>query len=122
VSSADSDVDDISEVIDISVDQSSNEVTTGVDATLCLFIALNGPTAATVKLFGHATVEADESSESSSSPGAGGSLEWVLYGSVTVDVDGRLWVVSPLPAGQYKVMVSAMTGAGSVIVRESHSA
>ena len=114
-------VDSVDEIIDIIVDQSNNEVTTGTNATLNLFVLLNGPTAATLQLFAEATDETLPSGSSSSSPGA--TSEWVLNAaSGAITVNGLLWVVTPLPAGRYKVVVSALTGSGEVIIRESHSA
>jgi hypothetical protein len=114
-------VDTVDEIIDITVDQSDNEVTTGTNAVLNLFVLLNGPTAATLQLFAEATDETLPAGSSSSSPGA--TSEWVLYDdSGAIDVNGYLWVVEPLPAGRYKVVVSALTGSGEVIIRESHSA
>jgi|GEM_PF-5268248 len=110
-------VDSVSEEIDITLDPTPNPVTTGANASLFIYAGLDGPTAATLQLFAEAT---DETTEGSSSSGAGGN--WVYYGEHAVDVKGLLWVIQPLPAGKYKVVVSAKTGNGDVIIKESHSA
>lgn len=122
VESADSSVDDVTEVINIAVDQAGNPTTRGSNSRLFLFVLLGGPSAATLQLFAKATDESEAGGSSSSSSSPSGSSEWVFHvENATVDAKGLLWVIDLLPAGIYKVVVSSITGSGEVTIRESHT-
>jgi hypothetical protein len=121
VTATDADVDSVDEIISVDLDQSGNETSRGANSALFLFVILNGPSAATLQLFAKATDESEEGEGSSSSSPSGAS-EWVLCEeNNSIDADGLLWKFEGLPAGKYKVVLSALTGSGEVIIRESHS-
>ena len=119
VTAVDTNIDDVEEIIDTRVPEGAGEVPRGDHATLVLYAILDGGvTAATVVLYGRCN---DELGESSSSPDTGD--EWAKYGSwEDVDVANRMVVLPDMPANEYKVMVTAITGTGAVIIREQHSA
>lgn len=120
VTSADTDIDAIDEVIDTRVDQDGKPVTTGANSLLALFVLLGGPTAATIHVYAKATDE--EAAESGSSSSPSGTAEWAFNVEKTVDTKNLMTALWPLPAGIYKVMVTSITGSGTVTIRESHSA
>lgn len=119
VDTVDANIDAFEDVIDTREDTTVNDAptTTGADCTLSLYVLLNGPTAATLHLYGKATDESE--SEGSSSSGAVSS--WAYHSELTVDEKGLLNVVTDLPADEYKVMVTSITGTGDVVIREVHS-
>lgn len=117
VAAADSDVDSVVEILDTRLPEGPGEVPRGDHATLVLYVVLDGGvTAATIRLYGRCDPEVG----SSSSPDAGD--EWAFYDDWAVDQKNLMIVLSDMVASEYKVMVSAITGSGAVIVRESHSA
>ena len=118
VAAADADIDAVTEIIDTQVPEGAGEVPRGDHATLVLYAVLDGPSAAKIKIYGHCD---DELGESSSSPDAGD--EWALYGAeLDVTSDNLMTVLVDMPANEYKVMVTSVTGTGNVIIREQHSA
>jgi len=122
VDAIDASIDDVSEIIDTRLSESSAPVTRGDHATLALFVILiGGATAATLQLFARGNDESDSGSSSSSSAG---DNPWCLVEQFNVTVDNLLNVFVDLPAGEYKAMVTAITGGSDdrVIVREQHSA
>jgi len=113
----DANVQDIAESIDTRATEGVGEVPRGDHASLVLYAILEGGvTAANIALYGRATD--DESSSSASS----GNDEWCYYGDWDVDVRNLMVVLADMPASEYKVMVTSMTGVGSVTIREQHSA
>ena len=86
---------------------------------LALYVVFDGPTAATLELYSKATDESEDSEGSSSSGSVG---QWAFHSEISVTSKGLIHVIHPLPADEYKVMVTAITGTGEVIIRESHSA
>ena len=116
VDTADTDVSEIAESIDTTLPEGQGSVPRGDHATLVLYAILEGgATAAHIDLYGRATD--DESSSSASS----GNDEWCYYGGWDVDAKNLMVVLADMPASEYKVMVTSLD-AGSVIVREQHSA
>lgn len=117
------DIDDIVESIDLRLTEDGQPVPAGYNAYLVLFVLLrDGITAADIELFasGELGQLGPEGSESSIPGGASefckvGATE-ALTGSVN-----RALIFDNLPAGEYKVRVSAIAGAGTVIIREAHS-
>jgi len=121
VNGVDASIDDVDEIIDTRIDEDDRSVTSGASSLLALFVLLDSLTAATLDIYVRATDEStDAPVSSSSSSGSVGS--WAFYEQITVDVRNLLHVMWPLPAGEYKVMVTAITGTGGVTIRESHSA
>lgn len=117
VDAVDANVQDIVESIDTRATEGVGEVPRGDHATLVLYAILEGDvTAANIALYGRATD--DESSSSASS----GNDEWCYYDDWDVDVKNLMVVLADMPASEYKVMVTSLTGAGSVTIREQHSA
>jgi len=121
VSAVDTSIDTFDETIDTRIDEDERSVTSGASSLLALFVLLGGPTAATLDIYVRATDESG-STASSSSSSSGDTGMWAFYEQITVDARNLLHVMWPLPAGVYKVMVTAITGDGDVIIRESHSA
>lgn len=115
VSAADSDVDSVEEVLDNRIDGTDNGNSRGHDTTIAIFVLLDGPSGATVQLWASGSEEEEGSSSSSL---AGG--EWCKYAEQAV-TGNTLLVYSDMPAGEYKVVVSSITGAGDVVIREAHS-
>jgi len=127
VAAADASIDAVSEIIDTRLNEGGTTGTRGDHAILALFVILaNCATAATLRLFAKGDDEvgneASSSSSSSSSPGCSDS-DWCLIDEFNVTVDNLLRTYVDLPAGEYKVMVTAITGGtgNRVIVREQHS-
>lgn len=119
VAVADGDVDDVAEILDTRVDLGDDRKgNRGHETTIAVFALLDGPTAATIQLWGLGSEEEFEDSSSSSIGGSGG--EWCMYDSQNITVNTML-VYANMPAGLYKVVVSAITGAGDVVIREAHS-
>lgn len=121
VDAVDSDINDFTEVIDTRTDDNEQSVSRGANNALALYVILGGDaTAATLQLYAKGTDESEEGESSSSSP-SGASSEWCFYEEFSVDVKNLLKWFS-LPASEYKVMVTVLTGAGEVIIREAHAA
>ena len=121
VESADANIDAFEEVIDTREDATVNDspTTTGSDCTLAIYALLGGEaTAATLQLYAKAT---DESAEEPSSSSSGSVSSWAFHSEFSVDAKGLLRVTVDLPADEYKVMVTSITGTGEVVIRESHS-
>ena len=118
VDTADADVDAVEEVLDTRVDSDDRPGNRGHQTTIALFVLLDGPLGATVQLWGYAAAETDEGGSSSLSSG---TSEWCQYVEQAVTKNTML-VYPQMPAGEYKVVVSSITGSGDVIVREAHSA
>ena len=126
VDAVDASIDAVSEIIDTRLNEGGTSVTRGDHTTLALFVKLfNCATAATLRLFAHGVVEEDEesSSSSSSSPDDCADSDWFLVEEFAVTADNLLQIYVDLPAGEYKVMVTGITGGTGtrVIVREQHS-
>jgi hypothetical protein len=101
----------------------------GQNGQMDLALIVEGFSSVTVQLWLQAEIEqrglqpsapasSSSSSSSSSYPTTG---EWVYVGDKTVD-KSTLWIVKDTPPGKYKVRVSAVSGSGSVRIRESHAA
>lgn len=106
----------VEETLDTRVDGNPNGGNRGHYTTMALFIVLDGPVGATVQIWGNGSDETDGSSSSSS-----GTHDWCRY--VEQAITGNTMLVYPdMPAGEYKVVISSITGSGDVIVREAHSA
>jgi len=117
VTVVDTDVEDIAEIIDTTAPEGQGGVPRGDHATLVLYAILEGGvSAAHIDLYGRCSDE-----ESSSSP-ASGEDEWCYYDGWDVDVKNLMVVLADMPASEYKVMVTSITGSGSVVIREQHSA
>ena len=112
----------VDEIIDTRLNEGETMVTRGDHATLALFVILiGGATAATLQLFARGDDEAEDEGSSSSSPG---DDPWCLAGALSVTADNLLQVFVDMPAGEYKVVVTGITGGVGtrVIIREQHSA
>jgi hypothetical protein len=120
ISSADTDVDAIAEVIDTRFDETERPVVSGHHATLALFLLLDGITSADVYLYAKGDEEPFEEGSSSSSPS--GVSEWCVYGSKATITANTMLLFQDMPAGQYKVFIDNLAGSGEVVVREQHSA
>jgi hypothetical protein len=121
VTSIDADIDDFDDVIDTRYDGNDQSVSYGANGTLALYVILGGSaTAATLQLYALGTDESEAGESSSSSP-SGASSEWCFYEEFTVDTKNLLKQFVDLPAGEYKVMVTVLTGSGSVIIRNAFS-
>jgi hypothetical protein len=117
VDTNDPNVQDIAEIIDTRQTEGQGGVPRGDHATLVLYAILEGgTTAANIALYGRASDE-----ESSSSP-ASGEDEWCYYDDWAVDAKNLMVVLPDMPASEYKVMVTGITGGGTVAIREQHSA
>ena len=120
-------VDAIAEILDTRLPEGVGEVPRGDHATLVLYAVLCGVESAVVELYGRADVVGEEdpdlSSSSSSSSSAGACHDWAKYGeAILAGPESRMVVLPDMPASEYKVMVTGITGSGSVIIREQHSA
>ena len=126
VDAVDASIDAVEEIIDTRLNEGGTSVTRGDHTTLALFVKLtNCATAATLRLFAYGAVEGDdESSSSSSSPGDCVDSDWFFVEEFAVTADNLLRILVDLPAGEYKVMVAAITGGEGdrVTIREQHSA
>lgn len=123
VSAVDASIDAFDDTIDTRIDEDIRSVTSGASSLLALFVLLDGGiTAATLDIYAQATDESIDAPVSSSSSSSGFFGSWAFYEQITVDIRNLLHVIWPLPAGVYKVMVTAITGAGDLVIRESHSA
>jgi hypothetical protein len=129
VVAADVSVDAIAEILDTRLPEGVGEVPRGDHATLVLYVMLCGVEAVTIELYGRADVVGEEdpdlssSSSSSSSSSAEACHDWAKYGeAILTGPESRMVVLPDMPASEYKVMVTGITGSGSVIVREQHSA
>lgn len=119
VAAAESDIEKVTQILDTRRPEGPGEVPRGDHATLVLYAVLaEGATAATIQLYGHCDDEVDDSSSSSPDP----EDEWAFYDDWTVDVKNLMVVLPDMPATEYKVMVTSITGGGRVIIREQHSA
>ena len=114
---ADANVDAVAEILDSRVGLDGTDGSRGHETTLALFILLDGPSGATIQVWGNG---ADEEESSSSSLPSGAS-EWCQYVEETLTKNTML-VYPQMPAGEYKIVVTSITGSGDVIVREAHSA
>jgi hypothetical protein len=118
VTAADADVGSVVETLDTRVPEGVGEVPRGDHATLVLYVVLGGGvTAATIQLFGRCNDEVESSSSSPTSED-----EWCFYDDWTADAKNLMVVLPDMPASEYKVVVSAITGSGAVAIREQHSA
>ena len=122
VSAIDANIDAFEAIIDTRIDEDDRSVTSGASSLLALFVLLGGPSAATLDIYARATSEDEAAAGSSSSSSSGSIGTWAFYERITVDTRNLLHVMWPLPAGEYKVMVTAITGDGEVTIREAHSA
>jgi hypothetical protein len=126
VTVADPDVDRIPEIIDTRVDDNGKGASSGYGDSIVIYVLLrDGATGVTLSLWGRGTDESltpngNESSSSSSSSSATES-DWCSYIEVTGITVNTMLVFSPMPASEYKVMVTDV-GGGAVILREAHSA
>lgn len=105
----------------------------GHNGQLDLALIVGGFSSVTVQLWLLAEIEqrelqppaSDSSSSSSATSSSSSSFsptgEWVYVGDKTVD-KSTLWIVKDVPPGKYKVRVSAVSGSGSIQIRESHAA
>ena len=117
VTANDADIDAVTEVLDTRAPEGVGEVSRGDHATLVLYAVLDDAvTAATISLYAKCDGELDESSSS-----ADAGDEWAYYDDWAVDVKNLMVVLADMPANEYKVMVTGITGSGTVIVREQHS-
>lgn len=66
--------------------------------------------------------DANASSSSSSSSPLPATEDWVLAEQKTGIGGPVLWVAKDIPPGEYKIVMSAATGSGYVILREQHAA
>lgn len=117
VDTNDTDVDAIEEVLDTRVDASGNPVVNGHRQTIALFVLPEDGETCNVTLYGRSNDESQEESASSSSPS--GVTEWSAYDTQT-GIGNKMLVYTDMPAGEYKVMVTAISD-GAVIIREAHS-
>jgi len=122
VSAIDANIDAFEAIIDTRIDEDDRSVTSGASSLLALFVLLGGPSAATLDIYARATSEDEAAAGSSSSSSSGSIGTWAFYERITVDTRNLLHVMWPLPAGEYKVMVTSITGDGEVTIREAHSA
>ena len=121
VSVVDTDLDVIAEEIDTRLNESGNPNLRGDGQTLALFIILVGcATAATLELYIYGGDDIDGSSSSSGD----GSDAWCLVDAAFSPAANVLKLFNDMPAGRYKVMVTAITGGSGerVIIKEQHSA
>ena len=116
VDTADADVDSIDEVLDTRIDNTDNGNSRGHETTIAIFALFDGPTGATIQLWGHGSDESFEGSSSSSLD----SGEWCKYDEKAI-TENTMLVYASMPAGEYKVVVSSITGSGDVVIREAHS-
>jgi hypothetical protein len=119
VDAADADVDAVDEIIDTRVDDNVQPVAHGLEATLALFIIFDGATGADVSLWYRGNDEEEEGDDSSSSP-SGAAGNWCRYAVATGLSVNTMLVYSGVPAGEWKLVVDALTGA-SLTIREAHS-
>lgn len=100
----------------------------GRNAQIIMAIIVEGFSAVTVQAWMKANITTEgltyeDSSSSSSSPGATlpTTGEWVKVGTKVV-ATSELWIVTDVPPGQYKFLISAVTGSGHIQLREQHAA
>ncbi len=120
VAVADADLGAVAEEIDSRLNEAGNPVVRGDGQTLALFVILaNGATAATLELHIYGGDDTDGSSSSSGD----GSDAWCLVDAAFSITENALKLFTDMPAGRYKVKVTAITGGSGdrVIVKEQHS-
>lgn len=122
VDAIDAAVGEIVEEIDTTKNESGGANLRGDGQTLALFvIPVGGATGATMKLYIYGGDEASGYSSSSSSSEDGSDV-WCLVDAAFSITEAALKLFTDMPAGRYKVMVTAIPGGGSVIIKEQHSA
>lgn len=100
----------------------------GKDARILFAVIPSGFTNLTLQLWLRApedqeyTRNANLSSSSSSMSSLPATEDWVLVEQKTGISSPVLWVAKDIPPGEYKVVMSAATGSGYVILREQHAA
>lgn len=119
VDTADANVDAVAEIIDTRLDDNENGVAHGYEATLALFLILDGAIGVDISLWYRGHDEEEEDEDSSSSP-SGAAGNWCRYAVSTGIAVNTMLVYPSVPAGEWKVVVDALTGEG-LIIRESHS-
>lgn len=98
----------------------------GRNAQIDLAIIIQGFSSVTIQAWMKADITAEGLTYegSSSSSDAAVTLptteEWVLVDTKTVTASA-LWIVKDVPPGQYKFIVSAVTGSGYIQLREQHA-
>ena len=95
----------------------------GRNCQLNLDLILKGFTSVDLQLWLWAAEEIELVGVSVSSPAADLPVteEWVKVEDKTI-TESTHWVVKDIPPGKYKVRVDAVSGAGSLTVREQHAA
>jgi hypothetical protein len=95
----------------------------GRNAQLDLSVLVQGFTSVTLELWLKGEVEQAELS--SSPPPAPLTLpateDWVKVETKVLTASG-LWIVKDIPPGKYKILLTAVAGAGNVHIREQHAA
>lgn len=97
----------------------------GRNAQLSIAALIEGFTSVTLQLWLLAELEQREAQteeEASSSSSASVSSEWVKAATDKTITASELWVVKDVPPGQYKIVVSAVAGSGTLVLREQHAA
>ena len=121
VDDVDPSLDEVTEIIDTRLSESGGDNVRGDHQTLAIFAILaNGATAATLRLFAFG---GDGDSQGSSSSSSLGEDAWCLVEEFSVTADNLLKIFVDMPAGEYKVMVTALTGGSGerVVIKEQHS-
>jgi hypothetical protein len=115
---ADANVDAVDEVIDTRFDDNAQPAAHGYDATLAIFVVLDTAATVSIELWYRGNDEEDDGESSSSSP-SGAAGDWCRYVVVAGMAVNTMLVYPNVPAGEWKVVVTATDG--RVIIREAHS-
>lgn len=98
----------------------------GRNAQIVVAAVIKGFSAATLELWLKAEVEdeglvTEGESSSSQAEDLPATLDWVLVATSGSIAKSGLWIIKDIPPGQYKILFTAKTGSGNLILLEQHA-